>query len=312
MNPHLNLANHTSPVLSGEVHNGTPSWIGTFQAMASDCQILIEGATKQHAHNLLTLATKEAWRIEQKYSRYRDDNIMTKINTPNGCDLEVDFETSALLNFAEQCYQLSDGLYDITIGTLRRVWNFDGSDQVPTSLQVQEVLQDVGWQRIQWASPRLILPQNMELDFGGFGKEYAVDKVTQILKMACRGLGEISLLVNFGGDLACSGPRLNGQAWKIAVESSKKEHAVAAYVQLSQGAIATSGDARRYLLKDNIRYSHILNPKTGQSVIDAPRAVSVAGSSCMQAGMISTLALLQGKNAESFLKAQDIQHWIQD
>ena len=80
--------------------------------------------------------------------------------------------------------------------------------------------------------------------------------------------------------------------------------------QLYSGAIATSGDAHRYLIKDDVRYSHILNPVTGWSVIDAPHTVSVAAATCVEAGMMSTLAMLQGGRAEEFLKIQEVDYWI--
>ena len=88
-----------------------------------------------------------------------------------------------------------------------------------------------------------------------------------------------------------------------------KENAVALF-QMRRGAIATSGDAHRFLLKDGVRYSHVLNPKTGWSVPGAPHTVSVAAPTCVEAGMLSTLAMLQGDKAEEFLKLQDVEFWL--
>jgi len=79
---------------------------------------------------------------------------------------------------------------------------------------------------------------------------------------------------------------------------------------LVKGAIATSGDANRYLLKNGIRYSHVLNPKTGWPIVDAPHTVSVAANTCTEAGMFSTLAMLQGSQAKEFLSIQGVEHWI--
>ena len=88
-----------------------------------------------------------------------------------------------------------------------------------------------------------------------------------------------------------------------------KENTVALF-QLHKGAIATSGDAHRYLLKDGIRYSHVLNPKTGWPVTGAPHTISITAATCVEAGMLSTLAMLQGEQAEEFLKLQEIDYWI--
>ena len=308
-----NPAQHPLPKLTGN----RKLWVGCFQAMASDCELLIEGVDETLALDLLMIAAKETWRIEHKFSRYVSGNIIDRINTALGQPIEVDPETASLLNFSDQCYQLSDGLFDISSGVLRKIWRFDGSDAVPSSVQINEILKHVGWNKIDWQAPKLSLQTSMELDFGGIGKEYAVDRVVLALNAAIDGLLKQNALlncrfvVNFGGDLACSGPRLDGSPWTIGVESSEHDKTAVATVSLSEGAVATSGDSRRYLLKDGVRYSHILNPLTGGAIIDAPHAISVAASNCMQAGMLSTFAMLHGEQAEAFLDAQDVQYWVQ-
>jgi hypothetical protein len=82
-------------------------------------------------------------------------------------------------------------------------------------------------------------------------------------------------------------------------------------INLSAGALATSGDAKRFLLKDGVRYSHILDPTTGWPVLDSPHAVTVAAGSCLEAGMLATLAMLKGAGAESFLKKEKARCWVQ-
>jgi len=311
--PEDNPAQHPFPKLTGN----RQLWIGCFQAMASDCELLIEGVDEAQALALLLTAAKETWRIEHRFSRYVSGNIIDRINTVSGQPIEVDLETASLLNFSDQCYQLSDGLFDISSGALRKIWRFDGGDAVPDAAQIKEVIQLVGWHKVDWQAPTLSLPREMELDFGGIGKEYAVDRAVLELNAEINRLSKqqarlnTSFVVNFGGDLACSGPRLDGSSWTIGVENSERDQTSVATVSLSQGAVATSGDSRRYLLKDGVRYSHILNPLTGKSIIDAPHAISVAAANCMQAGMLSTFAMLQGEQAEAFLEAQGVQYWIQ-
>ncbi|MCK4675467.1 MAG: FAD:protein FMN transferase, partial [Gammaproteobacteria bacterium] len=148
-------------------------------------------------------------------------------------------------------------------------------------------------------------PIGMEIDLGGIGKEYAVDRCVQIARQKT----SESVLVNFGGDLAMTSARKNKRFWSVGRLITSSEEACGLF-QLYHGAIATSGDANRYLLKDGKRYSHILNPKTGWSVLDAPHTVSVAAATCIEAGMMSTLAMLQGGQAEAFLKLQEVDYWI--
>lgn len=147
----------------------------------------------------------------------------------------------------------------------------------------------------------------MEIDLGGIGKEYAVDSTVKRLKEHTKK----SFLVNFGGDIACPYPRANNTPWTIGVDNPEQsgENAVGK-IQLLKGGLATSGDARRFLLKDGVRYSHILDPHTGYPVPDAPRSVTVIANTCIEAGMLSTFAMLEGSNAVDFLKEQDVQFWV--
>jgi len=273
--------------------------------MASPCDVIIEGGDERQAEKLVIATSEEAWRIEHKFSRYRDDSVTQTINTAAGAAIEVDQETARLLDFADVLYRLSDGLFDVTSGVLRRAWRFDQSDNIPTQTQIDALLPIIGWDRVSWNQKQLQLEPNMEIDFGGIGKEYAVDRCAQLV----RGLSDASVLINFGGDLAITRPRKDRDPWTIGRLSSERTAPVGV-IQLKQGALATSGDAHRYLLKDGKRYGHVLNPKTGWPIEDPPHTVSVAAPTCVEAGMLSTLALLQGKRAEEFLKAQQVPYWI--
>ena len=281
------------------------NWLGSFTAMASPCDVIIEGGDQRQAEKLVIATSEEAWRIEHKFSRYRDDSVTQRINTAAGAAIEVDQETARLLDFADVLYRLSDGLFDVTSGVLRRAWRFDQSDNIPTQTQIDALLPIIGWDRVSWNQKQLQLEPNMEIDFGGIGKEYAVDRCAQLV----RGLSDASVLINFGGDLAITRPRKDRDPWTIGRLSSERTAPVGV-IQLKQGALATSGDAHRYLLKDGKRYGHVLNPKTGWPIEDPPHTVSVAAPTCVEAGMLSTLALLQGKRAEEFLKAQQVPYWI--
>jgi len=279
---------------------------GRFFAMASPCELLIDGGDQRLAEHLTRLAAAEAWRIEAKFSRYQQDNVMAQINGSHGQPITVDEETARLLDFAGLCHALSDGRFDVTSGILRRVWRFDGSDRLPTRKQVKELLPLVGWDKVGWRPPHITLQPGMELDLGGIGKEYAVDHTAKVLSGHYAG----PLLVNYGGDLFASGPPAGATAWQVGVESLGKS-AAADQIDLVRGGVTTSGDANRYLLRNNKRYSHVLNPRTGWPVSQAPRSVTVAAGTCLQAGMLSTIAMLHGKNAEAFLASQEVRFWVQ-
>ncbi len=275
-----------------------------FKAMASPCIVLVDGADDAELLALGALAAQEAQRIEEKWSRYLPSSVVGRINDADGATLTVDEETARMLDFAALVWRESDGLFDVTSGVLRRAWRFDGSDRVPDTASVSALLPLIGWDKVHWQPPQLQLRPGMEIDFGGIGKEYAVDSALRELVDAT----DKPVLVNFGGDLAVSGPRRDGEAWRVGIDSVPDR--ATPLVRLSKGAVATSGDTHRYLLKDGVRYPHVLDPRTGWPVMDAPRSVTVAATTCSGAGVLCTLAMLRGAAAESFLAAQGVDHHV--
>ncbi len=291
----------------------------SFHAMASQCELLVDCDDQTLAQHLGKIAATEAWRIEDKYSRYQQNSVCGQLNRHAGKPCKIDQETLLLLNFAEQCYQLSDGLFDLTSGVLRKAWHFDGSDNVPNQTDVDALLPFIGWSKVNINKQLLefTMLKSMEIDFGGIGKEYAVDRTVLLLSQwlsenllaKANSNKTIPFLVNYGGDLAVNGARANNQAWQIGVERSGLNQTNTTMVTMREGAVATSGDAHRFLLKNGHRYSHVLNVKTGWPVENPPSAITVAAPKCIQAGFLATLALLQGKEAEQFLTEQDIKFW---
>ena len=166
----------------------------------------------------------------------------------------------------------------------------------------------VGWSKVTWKRPALTLPAGMEIDLGGLGKEYAVDRAAQLISLRT----QAAVLVNFGGDLRALGRRRDGRPWRVGVEAPDASDRAALDLDLAQGALATSGDSRRFLLKDGLRYPHILNPRTGWPVMDAPRSVTVLADACTEAGLLATVAMLHGREARAFLGAQGVRHWVLD
>jgi thiamine biosynthesis lipoprotein len=276
-----------------------------FRAMATPCELRVETGDATLAAKIAEVAEAEARRIEAKFSRYRADSMVGKINSGGHQGLIVDAETAYLLDSAHEVYEASDSLFDITSGVLRNAWRFDGSDRLPSAEKVRDLLTLVGWSKVTWRSPEIILPAGMEIDLGGIAKEYAVDRALA----AAFATAPLPMLVNFGGDLRVSGPRSGGIAWNVAIESVEESGTMAGMLHLSHGALATSGDARRFLLRDGIRYGHILDPRTGWPVRNTPRSVTVAAGTCIEAGLAATLAMLQGHDAEAFLKREGIHSW---
>ena len=262
-----------------------------FRAMAADNEVQIHAGDAHLARTAADRAIAEVHRIEAKYSRFRPDSLLSRINAAAGGDpVAIDAETQALLDYAHACWRESDGLFDPTSGVLRRAWDF-GIARVPTAKELEPLLARIGWERVERGAGcvRLSSP-GMEIDFGGLGKEYAVDRALAELHAS----GVESGLVNLAGDLAILGPQPGGTAWRIGLRHPRIEGALAAWVDVASGALATSGDYERFVDVDGERHSHLLDPRTGRSV-QGFRSVTVHAPSCLVAGSAATIAMLKGQ-----------------
>lgn len=277
-----------------------------FKAMGGMNELQFYSKSLEDAEQAAQVAIADVKRIEKKYSRYRRDSVVSKINNARGTAIAVDEETAHLLHYADACYSASNGLFDITAGVLRHAWDFSSTTR-PRKIRINRLLPHVGWRKVRWREPYVRLPHpEMEIDFGGFGKEFAVDRCAEILSQA----GVRHGLVNFAGDVHVLGPHPNGSPWIVGIQHPRKERSVISRIALFRGAVATSGDYERYMEVNGKRYCHIINPQTGQPVQDL-QAVSVVASSCLLAGTAATITMLFGeKQGCKFLKKGGMSHLL--
>jgi len=264
--------------------------------MGSPCELRIYASTENFAKQVSTEVSTEIQRLEKKYSRYLDDSVTTKINNSAGGknSIEVDEETALLLNYAQVGFEQSDGLFDITSGILRKVWDFH-SQKLPAQTAIESLLPLIGWDKLEWNPPKLRLPTiGMELDFGGYVKEYAADVAANV----CHAAGIKGGLVNLGGDICIIGPHSDGKPWKVGIRHPRNPNMPMSFVMLSNGGLASSGDYERFMIVDGVRYAHILNPQTGWPV-KSLASTSVCAEQCVVAGTSSTIAMLKGEQQGS-------------
>lgn len=253
---------------------------------------------------LVKLIRAELERLERDYSRFRQDSLLSQLNRGEFNNRALPTEMSALLNYAQHAYEVSDQLFDITTGVLRRVWDFR-SGVPPTRDQVDSIMKFVGWQKLNWDGQCLSLPEGMELDLGGLVKEFAVDRVVSLLKAQ-----QVIGLVNLAGDIGVSGVFQN-QPWPIKVTHPRAEGAIAG-VELFTGTITGSGDYERFFIHQDRRYFHILRPDTGFPPQESMVSVNVLADSCLLAGTISTVAMLKGKEALGWLEEMSLPYMAID
>ena len=279
-----------------------------FKAMGTLCVLQLFSEHPGKANRLSKRVIADVQRLEAKYSRYRADSLLSEINqvAKQGGSITVDDETAYLLNYAETCYQQSDGLFDITSGVLRYAWRFH-AQCLPSQNELDPLLEKVGWCKLDWQGPVLTFKQpGMELDFGGIVKEYAVDRCATL----CREAGITQSLINLGGDIRLVGPRGHGEPWIVGITHPRQPGSILLNLAVMRGAVASSGDYERCIVIDGVRYAHILNPKTGWPVRHLA-AVSVLGDYCVIAGSATTIAMLKEEQGPEWLKELGLPHlWM--
>jgi len=167
------------------------SMVHQFYAMASDCAVHLDGETAESLDLFAAAAEAEVRRIATRYSRYRGDSELARINTvaATGGVIDIDAETAGLIAYAKACFAKSDGAFDITSGLLRTVWDFSAS-RLPDQSSINALLLFIGLDNVAWVA--LVDSQlhfhrpGMELDFGGLGKEYAADRTAEICVLFAR------------------------------------------------------------------------------------------------------------------------------
>ncbi|MFO0691393.1 MAG: FAD:protein FMN transferase [Myxococcota bacterium] len=280
-----------------------------FRAMGSPCELQLYGPSRHRLEEIARRCVDEVTRLERKYSRFRDDSLAAAIDRSAGDPrgLEVDEETAALLDFAQTAHRESDGRFDPTSGVLRRVWDFR-SNRLPDPAELARVRTLVGWSKLRWERPRLVLPiPGMQIDFGGFVKEYAADRAAAL----CREAGLESGLVDLGGDLAVVGPHPDGSPWQVGIRHPRRPGVAIARIAVASGGIATSGDYERCMIVDGVRHPHLLDPRTGESFRGGPASVSVTAPLCLLAGAATTIAMLHDEaRSLDFLARLGLPHLV--
>jgi len=295
-----------SATIQGSTRAAKSDWpeiIYEFNAMGGPCALRITGAETHILDYAARKAVEEVRRIEQKYSRYLPESWVSRVNNEAGTGklLEVDEETSYLLDFADNLHRHSDGCFDITSGVLSRAWNFR-KGLIPSREQINALLPLVNWKMVCRQQGLIaLIRKGMEIDFGGIGKEYAADRACACL----RNEGVSHGYINLAGDISLVGPQPDGAGWILGIRDPRRDNAMMKVMELGEGALATSGNYERYVDCSGIRYGHVLDARTGWPVNNW-QSISVVGPSCTAAGAVCTLAMMAGDATLPFLRDQGL------
>ena len=288
-------SHRTPPAPAAREGDALPLRRLTFAALGTTCEIQYAapgGESQAVPFELAVVAWVQAF--EAKFSRFRPDSLLSRVNAAAGIAwVEIDEEMETLLQLCDTLHFMTQGVLDPTTLPLIRAWNWKVQPpRLPTDQEIADALRLVGWKKVQRAPGKMFLPEpGMALDFGGFGKEYAVDLAAQIALTH----GITNALVDFGHDLRALGAPPGRPAWHIGLEDPAKPGTSATSVALLDGkGIASSGDYLRSFVVDGRRYGHILDPRTGRPVAHGCVQANVIAGSCLQAGVLSTTAFVLG------------------
>ncbi len=261
-------------------------------ALGTQCELQYVCADTMAARSFEAAVTTWVTTFEAKYSRFRPDSLVSRINAAAGLGwVEIDAEMELFLDLCNSLYGMTQGLLDVTALPLMRLWDYKAAvPRIPSTAEIATAQRLVGWKKVERRRGQVRLPEaGMAIDFGGWGKEYAVDAVAGI----ARDYEITCALVDFGHDIHAIGKAPGKPGWHIGLEDPTRP-GVACWgsLAIANRSVASSGDYLRGFTVNGIRYGHIVDPRTGYPVAHGGRQVTVIAPHCLQAGVLSTTAFI--------------------
>jgi FAD:protein FMN transferase len=254
--------------------------------------------------SLVDAALDEIDRVDRLMSNYKRESPLSRLNR-EAADAPVAAEPE-LLDFLAECLRWgreSDGAFDVTVGPLMKAWGFFRDDgRVPPEDELRRVQQAVGYRHVvldrEAGTVRFDRP-GVELDLGGIAKGYAVDRVVDLLRRR----GVASALVNLGGSSVYGlGSPPGKESWEIGIQDPTRSDRVALTVPLRDRALSVAGGYERFFEREGIRYSHIMDPRTGRPV-QGVLSVAVLSASATDGDALDDVLFVEGvRRAASCLK----------
>ena len=252
----------------------------------------------EDAQEALQEAEECIQQVEGLWSVTDENSEIYQANHSGGQPVTVSEETAEIISFALELAQRTGGALDPTIYPVLTAWGFTtNSKQVPSQQQIAQLLEQVGYDRIQINGSELTVPDGMELDLGAVGKGYTADLVTEILRRH----GVTSALISLGGNIQSIGSRPDGSDWRLGIRAPW-ESGNLGVLTVSDAAVVTSGGYENYFDDEqgNI-YWHILDPSTGYPADSGLQSVTIVGREGKMCDALSTALFVMGaQSAEQY------------
>jgi thiamine biosynthesis lipoprotein len=265
----LSLINSCNP-------NKEKKYRETRLALYTVVTITVYSDSKQKANTAVDSTFKELDRLGRLLNFYSEDSEVSMINRYAGIKpVKVSKETLEVIDKALSISKMTDGAFDITIGSIVKLWDFE-KQILPDDKSIKEKLKLVGYKNVTVDKARstvFLQKKGMQIDLGGIEKGYAVDRAVNVLKQN----GITAGIIAVGGEVKPFGIKPGGEPWKVGIKNPHqkgKEDDIFAIVDLTGKAISTSGGYEKFFVKDGKWYHHILNPATGYPVYEC-QSVSV-------------------------------------
>lgn len=260
----------------------------TMKLMGNQFEISVVDENQIYANEKIQEAVDEIKRIEQLLSTFKPDSQTNQINDQAGISpVKVDAEVFHLINRSLRISEISQGAFDITYGSLdKSLWNFDvNMTALPDAQTAKQSVSLINYKNVildPEAQTVFLKEKGMRIGFGGIGKGYAADRARKILQEA----GVANGIVNASGDLVTWGVQPNGNPWTVGIADPTHKLKPFSYMNISNMAIATSGNYEKYAVINGKKYSHTIDPHTGLPV-SGIKSVSII---CPQAELADALA----------------------
>ncbi len=266
----------------------------SFRALGTACAIQFRCEDKKTALKFLADALGWLGAFESKFSRFKPDSMVSRINEAAGKRwVEIDREMEQMLDMGDAMQRLTGGILDPAMLPLLRVWDWKVvHERLPSEAEVQQALALSQWKDVERKPGKVYLPRvGMGLDFGGFGKEHAVDQLIAI----ARKHGIQDILVDLGRDIFAMGGNGLHPFWHVGIQDGIQSERCIGGLAVSGYAVCASGDYARRFEHNGVRYGHILDHRTGWPVRHGLRAVTVLAPACLVAGIYSTCVFVMGR-----------------